>query len=75
MNPQKAKRMFFLLAAGGFVCILLVVMHPLFLAAGLLMIAAAIVLNLVFYRCPYCRGHLGRTGGDYCPHCGHFIGH
>ena len=47
MNPQQAKYLFFVLGAAGFVCILLVVVHPLFLAAGLLMAAAAIVLNLI----------------------------
>lgn len=75
MNPQQAKYLFFVLGAAGFVCILLVVVHPLFLAAGLLMAAAAIVLNLMFYRCPCCRAHLGRTSGNHCPHCGHFVEH
>lgn len=75
MNPQKAKHLVFVLGAAGFACILLVVVHPLFLAAGLLMAAAALALNLVFYRCPHCGGHLGRTSGAYCPHCGHFIQH
>lgn len=75
MNPQQAKHLFFVLGAAGFGCILLVVVHPLFLAAGLLMAAAAIVLNLVFYRCPHCGAHLGRGGGYYCPHCGHFVEH
>lgn len=75
MNPQQAKYLFFVLGAAGFVCILLVAVHPLFLAAGLLMAAAAIVLNLMFYRCPCCRAHLGRTSGNHCPHCGHFVEH
>lgn len=76
MNPKQAKYLFFVLGAAGFVCILLVVVvHPLFLAAGLLMAAAAIVLNLMFYRCPCCRAHLGRTSGNHCPHCGHFVEH
>lgn len=74
MNPQQAKHLFFVLGAAGFVCILLVV-HPLFLAAGLLMAAAAVVLNMMFYRCPCCRAHLGRTSGNHCPHCGHFVEH
>lgn len=47
--------------------ILLVAVHFLFLLFGLLMVIAAIVIHLLFYRCPYCGEHLGRNSGSCCP--------
>jgi nitroimidazol reductase NimA-like FMN-containing flavoprotein (pyridoxamine 5'-phosphate oxidase superfamily) len=37
---------------------------------GLVVILAAAVFGMVFYRCPYCDGFLDRTHGEFCPHCG-----
>lgn len=53
MSPQTAKWACYILRAAGFVLILLVVVHFCFLLFGLLMVVAAIVINLLFYRCPY----------------------
>lgn len=75
MYPAKAKWIFLILGAVGFLSVLLVVVHILFLPVGLTLMAAAIAVNLLFYRCPSCKKHLGRTTGDYCPHCGSRIAH
>ena len=53
MSPQTAKWACYILRAAGFVLILLVVVHFCFLLFGLLMVVAAIVISLLFYRCPY----------------------
>lgn len=75
MGPAKAKWVFLILGALGFLSVLLVTVHYLFLPVGLILMTAAIVINLLFYRCPSCKKHLGRTAGDYCPHCGSRIAH
>ncbi len=39
--------------------------------AGVVFAFAGLIWNLIFYRCPHCRGYLGRNFPDgYCPHCG-----
>lgn len=31
---------------------------------------AALFVNVKYWRCPYCGGHLGRDPGQFCRHCG-----
>jgi len=38
------------------------------LCIGLL--AAIVVVYLLYIRCPHCGEHLGRDRGEFCPHCG-----
>ncbi len=37
---------------------------------ALLLCIGAIVLDLIFYRCPECRRYLGRRFVNFCPFCG-----
>ena len=37
---------------------------------GVVLVAAALPLNLAWMRCPSCGMHLGRCPGDYCKLCG-----
>lgn len=41
-----------------------------FATIGLVLLIAAVVFRIIFYRCPYCHKYLGRRAGDYCPYCG-----
>ena len=38
------------------------------LCIGLL--AAILVVYILYIRCPHCGEHLGRDRGEFCPHCG-----
>lgn len=38
--------------------------------AGMGIILAAMILHVVFYRCPNCGRYLDRSDGDFCPYCG-----
>ena len=38
------------------------------LCIGLL--AAVVVVYILYIRCPHCGEHLGRDRGEFCPHCG-----
>ncbi len=40
------------------------------LIIALLLSLAGTIFIVVFYRCPHCGKHLGRSGGKYCPYCG-----
>ncbi len=42
---------------------------------GWLALIGAIICMALFYRCPHCGGHLGRTWyhNRYCPHCGYYL--
>lgn len=35
-----------------------------------ILIIACVVLDWVFWRCPYCGRYLGRKNVRFCPHCG-----
>ena len=72
MNLKKVKHLIYALAAAMLVTILaaywLESVVLLVIAMGLCV--ADIAVNLVFWRCPYCGGHLGRDMRQYCTHCG-----
>ena len=39
--------------------------------AGLVILAASLVIDFVFHRCPHCGRFLDRNyWGEYCQHCG-----
>ena len=37
---------------------------------GIAIMLFAIVIGVLYYRCPHCGKHLGRGTPDACPHCG-----
>ena len=37
---------------------------------GFLVMFGAIIVHLIFYRCPHCGRYLDRSTGEFCPHCG-----
>ena len=37
---------------------------------GIVILAAAIALHMIFYRCPHCGRWLNRNFGEYCQFCG-----
>lgn len=37
---------------------------------GVVLVAAALTLNLVWIHCPKCGKWLGRDPGNFCKHCG-----
>ena len=37
---------------------------------GILSAVGAILVNLIFWRCPKCGKWLGRDSGCFCQHCG-----
>lgn len=41
---------------------------------GFVVLCGGSIFNLLFYRCPYCEKHLGRSNGEYCPYCGSKMG-
>ena len=75
MAPKKVLYIVYGLAAAFIALILLsaVLKSILVMAFGLLCAIAGIAVNLAFWRCPYCGGHLGRDVGKYCSHCGHHL--
>lgn len=40
------------------------------LYAGLVSYILVVLVWFAFHRCPYCRKHLGKHNGLYCPYCG-----
>ncbi len=43
-----------------------------FVLAAFALMIVAVMLNLIFDRCPYCGHHLGRLDykASFCPYCG-----
>lgn len=54
------------------VSLILMLWHPTIgvMIVGLVLLWAAIILTLVWLRCPECGKWLGRDPGDYCKMCG-----
>lgn len=72
VNLKKVK---YLIYALGAACALMVVLFCIikslvFLWLALIFAAAGVAVNLAWWRCPYCGGHLGRDVSQYCTHCG-----
>jgi len=40
------------------------------LVLGLILAVAVAIINIIFWRCPYCGKNLGRDTGKFCQHCG-----
>lgn len=38
--------------------------------AGMGVMLLDVIFHFLWYRCPHCGRHLGRSWGDYCPRCG-----
>ena len=75
MSPKKAKMISFIFLAGIFLTSFLVIYHIVFLLLEFILMVVAISINILFYRCPYCKKHLGKSQGMYCPHCGKLVEH
>lgn len=73
MKPKKAKNLIYFLCIIGFIMILFSYSNIIFLPIGLLVAGSSIVPNLLFYKCPHCGKHLGRSSGDFCQYCGKSI--
>ena len=54
------------------VSLILMLWHPAMavIAVGLVLLLAAVILNLVWMRCPECGAWFGEYPGDYCKDCG-----
>ena len=37
---------------------------------GIGLIFLAVLIHIIFYRCPHCRRFLSRNTGRFCPYCG-----
>lgn len=72
LKPQQVKKIFEITAIVTVIVVLLstTVNNLVIAVIGLVVMTAALVFNIVYYRCPYCGKHLGRDGGDFCQHCG-----
>jgi len=70
VKPKKVRKLIYFLYIMGFFMILLSYIHIAFLVIGIVVAASSIVPSLLFYRCPYCGKHLGRSSGACCPYCG-----
>ena len=74
MPLWKARKINLALAACAAVCVFLTLIFQQAISALLLLrlffCIALISVNLTYWRCPSCRGHLGRDYGAYCQHCG-----
>lgn len=75
MNLRKVRYIICGLGAATFALIMVgaALKSSLVIVLGCLLAIACIVFNLVKWRCPHCDGHLGRSEGKYCPHCGHLL--
>lgn len=73
MKLQTARKVMFAFACIGLVAWLVGKGNGIYLlrVGGLGFLAASLLINLLFLRCPACRRYLGRDEGEYCPHCGH----
>ena len=77
MTLRQTKRTILTLGICTFSCILLayLVVKQTALCIALLVLAlvlcaVVVVINIVFWRCPYCGKGLGRDSGKFCQHCG-----
>ena len=72
MDYRKSLVLFWALWGTGIVvCAIGVIMEVSWLVlAGVILVLAAMVQYLIFYRCPSCGRYLGRGLPNYCPHCG-----
>jgi len=77
MTLRKTKRVINLLGIAVIVCaVLMYLVQPVkqammvFFILMLIFSIALIVVNLTFWRCPFCEKHLGRDTGKFCQHCG-----
>ncbi len=46
------------------------VLMYIFIALGIAVFLAGIILHYVIVRCPHCGSHISRVYGSRCPHCG-----
>ncbi len=72
MDYKKARKLIYWLAGIGTAVLLLGAwaQRPAFMAPGVALVISTVFVNLKYWRCPHCGGHLGRDIGRYCMHCG-----
>ena len=72
LNHHNCKPVMWLLFAAGVVCCLMTMASNLWAIPGILLFAAAVAVNFVFWRCPHCRKRLpGKISrNESCPYCG-----
>lgn len=70
MNYRKAAKLRDTLMIVGTVVMLLAYIWEPFIIIGAIITVSCLVPHFLYYRCPYCEKHLGRSAGPYCPNCG-----
>ncbi len=70
MDLKKTKKILNSLFAIIVVFLLLCFLTRLFLIPAIAVTVVYVVVYWKNWRCPYCKGVLGRGIGSYCPHCG-----
>lgn len=70
MTPKKAIKLVWFLCIIGGILMLFGTVSMVFFWIGTVMIFSSVVPHLLYYRCPHCGKHLGRSYGVYCPNCG-----
>ena len=74
MKLEQAEKLLYILLL-AMICLAAVVMAaesvaPLAFVLCIGLLAAIVVVYLLYIRCPHCGEHLGRDRGEFCPHCG-----
>lgn len=70
MKPKKARKLIVCLWMIGMIIMMFAYIHIIFVLIGLITASSGVVVSILFYKCPHCGKHLGRSGGDFCPYCG-----
>jgi len=77
MTLRKTKRLITVLGVCTFSCVILAYLMVkrtalcvALLVLGLILAVAVAIINIIFWRCPYCGKNLGRDTGKFCQHCG-----
>ena len=74
MKLEKAKKLLKILILAMLIVAVVVMMAESVAPVGFLLciglLAAVVVVHILYIRCPHCGEHLGRDWGEFCPHCG-----
>lgn len=71
MKPTMANRICWIIfGVGLLVAFVGLLSYEVFCFAGVVIIMAAVVFRMIFFRCPYCGTYLDRGNPTYCPKCG-----
>ena len=74
MKLDKAKKLLMILFLAMLIVAVVVMAADAMALPGFILciglLAAIVVVHILYIRCPHCGEHLGRDWGEFCPHCG-----